>query len=384
MYATEQSLSDSDECDNAMCSNIQRNDWAMSEDEEIISLPNRNSFIVNIFNNVVGTFSKLIRNTAHFFWSTNEQQTNEHDGSTMPAKRRRLNEDADEPSSASSVLIDQACQTDESFVNTASFDLDELPEQQDETDEEHPQETHHANEQPTMTEEDFYDGEIFDPFKYLEQHDRTPVDPARRVTTFMGNRCYRQRQEQMRRGKIGQLFFASHQKPTKNLDTSRNVSDAFSQRPSCIRAACSGLYNKPIPSQHEGSIFYPGFTQYGGASSASTLPRYPFGLNRSSLSSRAESTRGKKRGLDEDDEANPPSQPYLVRRTKELMIEFEKQKAANKLPQMSNQEISDELMAICKRHNLSLSHDMIQEPMAFARDEEKTYPPVSPLINFMP
>uniref|UniRef100_A0A182VVJ6 RanBP2-type domain-containing protein n=1 Tax=Anopheles minimus TaxID=112268 RepID=A0A182VVJ6_9DIPT len=399
------------------------------------------SFVGKICNNVAGVLSKLIRNAKEKWSSPGWQRSDEHDRSTVPpTKRRRLHEIVDDsvsPPDRSHVRLARPSRTDQSSQTNQPFELTEriysrddrtpvnvpsvferasaarggrdessvfLPPsathhsiQPDEREEQHDEaaavglkeetqqkrrESSGISEQQAKAREDIF--EPFDPFKYLAKIDNASVDPKRRVTTFLGNRCYRKRQEQLRRGIVGRHFFASHQKPTKNLYTSYRT-----------RHQESGTLNdEPISPERGGSPFYNGLTRYGGASAANTLGiEYIGSRNRSSHYSSAlirdiPSARGKKRKLD----GKPPVMSASSKRILEILDEFDKAKKEGKV-MPTHEEVRQELHEMIHRTDLPPGSLRIPQMLPILRQQvlgvilcEKTkdvpYPPIAPLMTW--
>ncbi|XP_035904846.1 nuclear pore complex protein Nup153-like [Anopheles stephensi] len=279
------------------------------------------SFVGKIRDNVSSVLSRMIRTAKDRIVASTRLRDREDDHSdTQPAKRRRLQEtdEGGKPFPVPGSRVDRSCQTNQSDTvppapadrysrtnrnvvagsisvtsvfarTTLSFrsygessvfrppvshhKLKTEPggkrqrEEIDEDEEEQEEEEEQAiNSRPKVSIEPF------DPYKFLAQNDKTPIDPKRRLTGFLGNRCYQRRQQQLRRGVVGKYFFASHHKSTKNLDSaSSSESSASSQRSYFSRAAYRAASGQRIPPEYGGSSFYNGFTCYGGASSVNTL-----------------------------------------------------------------------------------------------------------------
>uniref|UniRef100_A0A182T5T2 RanBP2-type domain-containing protein n=1 Tax=Anopheles maculatus TaxID=74869 RepID=A0A182T5T2_9DIPT len=281
------------------------------------------SFVDKIRSNVSSVLSRMIR-TAKDRLAASTRPRDYDQSETQPAKRRRLQEagDGDEgefpqlghasnvrnfPVSAS--RVDRSCQTDHSDTadNDGRIHRTALPGSSSVTSVfarvptsargcgesslfgppiPYPKQTVEAGSGKRRREENDEDAEEeeetvslrqpiepFDPFKFLTQIDNAPVDPKRRLSGFLGNRCYQRRQQQLRSGIVGKYFFASHQKPNKNLDsTSTSETVASPQRPSFSRAAYrTAASGQRIPPEYGGSSFYNGLTCYGGASAVNTL-----------------------------------------------------------------------------------------------------------------
>uniref|UniRef100_A0A182R212 RanBP2-type domain-containing protein n=1 Tax=Anopheles funestus TaxID=62324 RepID=A0A182R212_ANOFN len=407
------------------------------------------SFVGKIRDNVTNLFSKLIRNAKDKFGVSNQKRSNECIGSgVQPAKRRRLYDNEEDSyllhdrtgvRPSDSTRIDQASQTNHPYVHTAgtynhkppdcvqsvfergsagtgqgessvflpsishhSMQHDELVEQQVEGDDDAVDELdqNEGNQLRIVTEQhELYNFEPFDPFKYLAKIDNTPVDPKRRITTFLGNRCYRKRQQRLRRGVIGRLFFVSHHKPTKNLDTSRNETYASSHRPAFNMAMYRVSCDKRIPPELGGSPFYNGFTRYGGASAANTL-RNRFTVttsspdqDRSVLIRNLKSNSKKRRS---SNESSAPTVSSAAQRMLDILDEYDvaKKNGKNVLDLADNKNIEQELNELINRPLMSSCTAPVPQMLQLLRqqklasilcerEESTPYPPIKPL-NIMP
>uniref|UniRef100_A0A182M4Q1 RanBP2-type domain-containing protein n=1 Tax=Anopheles culicifacies TaxID=139723 RepID=A0A182M4Q1_9DIPT len=441
--------SHSEECDddNETLPQPSNHSEATNEEDDASSSQNQNETGCN-------DSEQLIQNAKDKFGPANRQHSDEYDRSdgsdVQPAKRRRLNEfEEDSDYSHNRSIIrpsesnrsDQSSQTSHPYAPTQGvysreicrsvsvpsvFERVSSGRHQDETSVFLPSVTHYsvqpdereeqqvegtedegvemvqtdehqevrANEQQVKARKEPYRFEPFDPFKYLAEIDKSPVNPKHRITTFLGNRVYRKRQQKLRRGVIGRLFFPSPQKPNKSLDT-RNES---SQRPSFNRAVYRDGCDERIPPEYGGSPFYNGLTRYGGASAANTLsthftaPRSSPGQDNSVLIRNPMSSTSRKRPR-LDQESNAPVMSSTSQRILEIVDAYDVARKDDKkrLELPSCASITQELDEILSRPHLSTSPQMLQlirqqnlASIVCEREEHVPYPPIAPLIDVMP
>uniref|UniRef100_A0A182TP66 RanBP2-type domain-containing protein n=1 Tax=Anopheles melas TaxID=34690 RepID=A0A182TP66_9DIPT len=117
--------------------------------------------------------------------------------------------------------------------------------------------------------------DVPEPPKTLDRFNTVPAAQNHRLTGFLGNAHYRKRMQQQRHhGNVHKPLFGSpYLQPTRR----RNDSFASSQRPSfkpSVTAVAKSLTTGYIPPEYGGSLFYEGFTRYGGASATQMLARY--------------------------------------------------------------------------------------------------------------
>lgn len=357
-------------------------------------------------------------------------QTNPSDTALATSKHSRTNHNALPGSSSVSSLFMRGPLTvqryGESSVFRPAVSLRQQPterggkrqrEENDEDVEEEMQEKREEVEHPVNTRP----YEPFDPFKFLAQHDKMPIDPKRRLSGFLGNRCHQRRQQQLRRGVLGQYFFASHHKPTKNLDTaSSSEADLSSHRPSFSRAAYraaayrAAVNGQRIPPEYGGSIFYNGLTCYGGASAANTLGTHYTAtrstvdqnntvlVHKSLLSEGSKVSGGSNASINNVNvaSAHEPVTPVLSTTMQRMMNIWQEYDSAKK----GTRKVEETPTSACVRQELNrlvsrarpyagnscipeMLHILREQLLASvenARSGPENHPPILPLINVRP